>query len=322
MLADTVVVIHLTFLRSIVIGAFQGVTELFPVSSLGHSVLLPALFGWHDLVRGQSASESGFLAYLVGLHVATACALLAFFWRDWVAIIASGFRSIGRFIRRDAPFVRTPQERLTWLLVVVTIPVGVFGVALEHTLRTVFAKPTAAAVFLMVNGLILAAGETLRRRDRAPSAVPTSSTSPPAALGRNPVPGRSRQLETLEYREGFVIGAFQSLALLAGISRSGVTIVGGLVRGLDHEDAAKFSFLAATPAIFAAGVYKLPDLTGHLGNGIRGQVVAGSVAAAIAAFVAVKFLMRYFESRTLTPFAWYCLAMGAICTIGFGTGAF
>lgn len=322
MLADTVVSIHLTFVRAIVIGVFQGVTELFPVSSLGHSVLLPGLFGWHDLVKGQSASESGYLAFLVGLHVATATALLAFFWRDWLAIIGGGLRTIGRFARRDAPFVRTSGERLCWLLVVVTIPVGIVGVTLEHTLRTVFAKPTAAALFLIANGLILLGGERLRRRDaaRAIAAAPATTSAMGATTSGAGQP--SRQLETLDYREGFVIGLFQSLALLAGISRSGVTMVGGLVRGLNHEDAAKFSFLAATPAIFAAGVYKLPDLAGHLGDGIRGQVLAGSIAAGIAAFVSVQFLMRYFQTRTLTPFAVYCLTVGAVCAIGFGSGIF
>jgi undecaprenyl-diphosphatase len=191
-------------------------------------------------------------------------------------------------------------------------------VALEHVLRTEFAKPTAAAVFLFVNGLILLGGERLRRQASVRE-LAMAGDAPPVPSAAD---GPSRRLETLEYREGFVIGIFQSLALLAGISRSGVTMVGGLVRGLDHEGAAKFSFMAATPAIFAAGVYKLPDLAGHLGDGIRGQVLAGSVAAAIAAFVSVRFLMRYFETRTLTPFAAYCLVAGAVCAIGFGVGGF
>ena len=316
--AAAVAHIHLTFLRAIVIGLVQGVTELFPISSLGHSVLLPAILGWHDLVKGQSASESGFLAFVVGLHVATACALVVYFWRDWLRIVSGGVRTLARVVRRDAPYVRTSEERLCWLLVVVTIPVGVFGVALEHTLRTVFAKPTAAAVFLFVNGLILLTGERLRRRDEVRKLATVSAVAPVASAADGP----SRRLETLSYREGFIIGIFQSFALLAGISRAGVTMVGGLLRGLDHEDAARFSFLAATPAIFAAGVYKLPDLAGHLGDGIRGQVLAGSVAAGLAAYAAVRVLMRYFETRTLTPFAIYCLAAGGVCAIGFGTGVF
>ncbi len=317
MIAAAAAPIHLTFFRAIVIGVVQGVTELFPISSLGHSVLLPAIFGWNDLVKGQSASESGFLAFLVGLHVGTGIALLAYFWRDWAGIIGGGLRSIGRAARREAPYVRTPQERLCWLLVIVTIPVGLLGIALEHKLRTVFAKPTAAALFLMVNGLVLLGGERLRQRDEQRALAAARTSGAPAGTD---LP--ARRLDTLSYREGFIIGVFQSSALLAGISRSGVTMVGGLLRGLNHEDAARFSFLAATPAIFAAGVYKLPDLSGHLGDGIRGQVLAGSAAAAIAAFVAVRWLMRYFETRTLTPFALYCLAAGAICAIGFGTGVF
>jgi undecaprenyl-diphosphatase len=315
--AAAVTHIHLTFLRAIVIGLVQGITELFPISSLGHSVLLPALFGWHDLVKGQSASESGFLAFLVGLHVGTALALLLYFREDWARIIGGGVRSLVRVGRRQGPYVRTPDERLCWLLVVVTIPVGLIGVVLEHKLRTVFAKPTAAAAFLFVNGLILLGGERLRRRDEVRALATAGAEPVPSALD-----GPSRRLDSLGYREALVIGLFQSLALLAGISRAGITMVGGLVRGLDHEDAARFSFLAATPAILAAGVYKLPDLAGHLGDGIRGQVLAGSAAAALAAFVAVRVLMRWFETRTLTPFALYCLAAGAVCTVGFGTGLF
>jgi undecaprenyl-diphosphatase len=320
MSAAATVAIHLTFLRAIIIGFIQGVTELFPISSLGHSVLLPALFGWHDLVQSQAASESAYLAFLVGLHVATALALLGFFWRDWVQIITGGLRSIGRFVRREAPYVRTAEERMCWLLVLVTIPVGLIGIKFEHRLRTLFAKPTAAAIFLFINGLVLLGGERLRRR----SDVVALAGSGAAGGGEDPPPGPEpgRSLDTLKYREGFIIGLFQSTALLAGISRSGVTMVGGLVRGLNHEDAARFSFLAATPAILGAGLIKLPDLTGNLGNGIRGQVLAGSLAAAVGALISVRFLLKYFETRTLTPFGIYCIVVGAVCAIGFGTGIF
>jgi undecaprenyl-diphosphatase len=203
------------------------------------------------------------------------------------------------------------------VLVIVTIPVGVLGLALEHTLRTVFAKPTAAAVFLFVNGLILLAGERLRRRDEV-RALATAGGGEPTPEGEHNV--ASRRLETLSYREGLIIGVFQSSALLAGISRSGVTMVGGLVRGLDHEDAARFSFLGATPVILAAGAYKLPELVGHNGDGIRGQVLAGSVFAVIAAYGAIRWLMNYMKTRTLTPFGVYCLIVGAVCAVGFGTG--
>jgi undecaprenyl-diphosphatase len=293
----------ITYFQAIVIGLFQGVTELVPISSLGHSVLLPEWLGWHGLVRAQSADESFYLAFLVALHVATALALLVHYRTTWVRIIKGFFTSTAK--RR----IETPDERLAWLLVVGTIGVGVVGLLFEHLLRTVFAKPAAAAVFLMVNGLILFAGERLRRRSLA--AVPVVTT--PASPGDVEPPGR--QLDSLELKEGAVIGATQILALFAGISRSGVTMVGGLLRGLNHEDAARFSFLLATPVIFAAGVYKIPDLLGPLGDGVRGQALAGGVAAFIAAYFAVRFLERYFERRTLTPFAIYCLVFGALSLV-------
>lgn len=308
----------LSYFQAIVIGLLQGVTELFPISSLGHSVLIPALIGWDSIVKGQSAKESYYLAFVVGLHCATALALLVFFWRDWLRVVKGGISSLRR--RR----IETPDERLAWLLVVVTIPVGLLGLAFEHTLRTIFAKPLAAAMFLMVNGVILLAGERLRRRDRIralSTAAGSRGSDDPAIDGpavRSKGRGPSRELGTLSFVEAGIIGVFQSTALLAGISRSGVTMVGGLVRGLNNEDAARFSFLAATPIILAAGVYKVPDLAGPLGDGIRLQVFAGSLAAGIAAYLAVKFLVRYFEDRNLVPFGVYCVVAGALCAIRFG----
>jgi undecaprenyl-diphosphatase len=285
------------------IGVLQGVTELFPVSSLGHSVIVPALFGWDQVVSQQSASESSFLAFLVGLHVATAIALLVYFRKDWIRIIKAFFHTLST--RR----AETPDERLAWLLIIGTIPVGITGLLLEHVLRTLFAKPFAASMFLLANGIILFAGERLRRRSEVRVLAVEHGGE-----GRQP----ARRLETLEYREAGVIGVFQTLALLAGISRSGITIVAGLLRGLDHEDAARFSFLLATPVILAAGVYKLPDLAGPLGNGIRGQVLAGSIAAGVSAYLSVRFLMRWFETRTLTPFAVYCVVAGSLAAMYFG----
>jgi undecaprenyl-diphosphatase len=281
----------ISYFQAIVIGLLQGVTELFPVSSLGHSVLVPAWLGWDTLVKGQSADESFYLAFLVGLHVATALALLVYFREEWVRIIGGFFRSI-RTRRIDGP-----DERMAWLLVMATIPVGLVGLAFEHTLRTIFAKPLAAACFLTVNGLILLAGERFRRR----------------AIGD--VPGR--RLDTLDFREAGVVGVAQTAALLAGISRSGITMVAGLARGLSHEDAARFSFLLATPIILAAGVYKLPDLLGSNGAGIRGQVLVGSVVAGLAAYLSVRFLVRWFTTRTLTPFGVYCLVAGLVCILRF-----
>lgn len=324
---------ELSYLQAVVIGALQGVTELFPISSLGHSVLVPALIGgsWRHLVSESSTGSSEaspYLAFVVALHVATAIALLVFYWRDWVRIIGGFFHTLRT--RR----VETSAERLAWLIVVATIPVGITGLALEHTFRTLFAKPLFAAVFLTINGLILLAGERLRRTaehrqltddgQQSPRAEPGGRVDPDGmtTTGAGPQPrglvvAEQRQLDTLAYREAGVIGLFQTLALLAGISRSGVTMVAGLLRGLDHEDAAKFSFLLATPVILAAGVLKLPTLAGPAGAHIHGQVLAGAAVAGVAAYLSVRFLTRYFTTRTLTPFAIYCLIAGAACIVRF-----
>jgi undecaprenyl-diphosphatase len=310
---------HLTYPEAIIIGALQGVTELFPVSSLGHSVILPALLGgrWaRDL--NVSTPESPYLAFIVGLHVATAVALLAFFWRDWLRIIGGLFTSI------RARRIDTPDERLAWMVIVATIPVGIAGLLLEHTFRTVLGRPIPAAVFLALNGVLLYGAERLRRRaaTRGEQAAPVPEPVP-VPVGRN-VAGRAlepddphgadrgadRRIAAGTMTDALVIGSAQVLALLPGISRSGATMAAGLLKGLSHEDAARFSFLLATPVILAAGVLKLPDLFGPLGAGIRGQVLVGSITSGVAAYLAVRFLTRYFETRTLTPFAGYCVAAG------------
>jgi len=283
-------------------GLLQGVTELFPVSSLGHSVLFPSLFGWHNLARAQAQPESFFLAFLVALHVGTALALLVVFREDWIRIISAFFRSIAK------RSIETADERLAWLLVIASIPAGILGVALEHELRVVFAKPEAAAIFLIVNGFILAAGERLRRRAEVRAVAVKHGLKTDET---------SRRLDTMDFKEAGVIGVAQTGALFAGISRSGITMVAGLLRGLDHEDAARFSFLLATPIILAAGLYKIPDLLGTLGNGVRGQALVGGLFAALAAFFSVKFLLKFFETRTLTPFAIYCVLFGAAMAIRF-----
>jgi undecaprenyl-diphosphatase len=297
---------HLSYLQAIVIGALQGVTELFPVSSLGHSVLFPAWLGgsWQKLVTQEASAESPYLAFIVVLHVATALALLVFFWREWVAIIGGFFRSIAR--RR----IETAYERMAWLIVIATIPAGALGLVLEHQLRTVFAKPLAAAIFLTINGFILLGGERLRKQsaDPLPGGVPDRRSTEEIDRG---------VVETIRKSDAGVIGVAQTLALFAGISRAGVTMVAGLIRGLTHEQAVRFSFLLATPIIFAAGVYKIPDFTGPLGNGIRLQALVGAVVAFVAAYLTTKFLTKYFETRTLTPFGIYCLVAGGASIIRF-----
>jgi undecaprenyl-diphosphatase len=287
---------QLSYVEAVVVGAFQGVTELFPVSSLGHAVLVPALVGgrWaQDL--NVSAPNSPYLAFIVGLHVATAAALLVFFWRDWLAIVGGFITSVRH--RR----VGTAAERLAWLMVLATIPVGIAGLALEHLFRTTLGRPVPAAVFLAINGVVLYTGERLRRRTPAVigATLADSALAPP-----------DERIAELPIGQGVLIGSAQILALLPGISRSGIAMVAGLWRGLNHEEAARFSFLLATPVILAAGVLKIPDLFGPLGEGIHGQVLAGSVASFVAAYLAVRYLTRYFETRTLMPFAIYCTVAG------------
>ncbi|WP_102417482.1 undecaprenyl-diphosphate phosphatase [Mycobacterium sp. 4858] len=302
---------HLTYIEAVVVGAFQGVTELFPVSSLGHAVLVPAVVGgrWaQDL--SVSAPESPYLAFIVGLHVATAAALLVFFWRDWLRIVA-GFVSSLRYRR-----IQTPDERLAWLIVGATIPVGLAGLLLERTFRTTLGKPIPAAIFLVLNGIALYAGEVLRRR-----VAPAPDREQPSEEQREHTgEAVDHRLAQLPLRRGILIGAAQILALLPGISRSGITMVAGLWRGLSHEDAARFSFLLATPIILAAGVYKIPELFGPRATGIHGQVLAGSIASFVCAYLAVRFLTQYFQTRTLTPFAVYCALAGGASLVWLAVG--
>jgi undecaprenyl-diphosphatase len=296
----------LSYFQAIVLGALQGVSELFPISSLGHTVLFPTLFGWNKLVDAQSQNESFWLALVVLLHVGSALGLLAYFWRDWVAIVKAFFRTLPK--RR----IETPTERLAWLIVVASIPAGILGLALEHELRTLTAKPEVAAIFLMVNGCLLFAAEGFRRRAQVRELAlregAKRAPSPQGLVG-------ARELSTLEFREALVVGVAQSTALVAGISRDGVTMGAGLARGMDHSDSAHFAFLLATPIILAAGIFKIGDLLGHNGDGIRGQALVACVTAAIVAVFTVAFLVRYFKTKTLVPFAVYCLVFGLAMVI-------
>jgi undecaprenyl-diphosphatase len=285
--------------QAIVLGVLQGISELFPISSLGHTVLFPNLFGWHNIVKWQSQTESPWLAFLVMLHVGSAVGLLIYFWRDWVQIIGAFFATLRK--RR----VETPTERLAWLIIVASIPVGIFGVLFEHTARVATAKPLVAAIFLIVNGIVLIGAERLRRRAEVRALA--------AREGMKSDGGR--QLQTLEYREAGVVGLAQSTALIAGISRDGMCMATGLARGLDNSDAGRLGFLLATPVILAAGVYKVGDLTGPNGNGVRGAAVVAAVFAAITAVFTVHFLTRYFRRGNLRPFGLYCIVFGAAMII-------
>jgi undecaprenyl-diphosphatase len=339
---------HLTYLEASVVGLIQGVTELFPVSSLGHNVLIPALIGgsWASDLSVAKA-ESPYLAFIVGLHVATAIALLIYFWRDWIRII----RGFGTSIRDRQ--VQTTDQRLAWMVILATIPVGLVGLFFEHEFRILFGKPIRAAIFLVLNGVILYAGEKfrtrkslradqelaeLREREAGEAELGTTARSgesragaPRAATSHaagSHASGQraARQLElsqamqsderlaTAGFLQAVVIGSAQVLALLAGISRDGVTMVAGMGRGLSREDAARFAFLLATPVILAAGVLKYGDLI-QKGHGIYGPILVGSVLSGVGAYVSVRFLVKYFQTRTLTPFAIYCVLFGVASII-------
>jgi undecaprenyl-diphosphatase len=299
---------HLSWLEACVVGALQGVSELFPVSSLGHSVLFPAVIGgsWaRDL--NVAAPESPYLAFIVGTHVATALALVAFYWRDWLRLIGGLLTSIRH--RR----LETPDERLIWRLIVATIPVGLVGLLFEHWLRTHLGRPVPAAWFLMVNGLILLGIEWYAAR--TPVGEPVTQ-EPPDDTVIGGVAADAR-LSRLPWGRAVAVGSVQILALGPGISRSGAATAAGMLSGLRREDAVRFSFLLATPVILAAGALKLPDLFGPLGDGIRPQVLVGSLLAGIGAYISVRWLTRWVHTNTLRPFGWYCLAAGAACVVLF-----
>jgi undecaprenyl-diphosphatase len=284
----------ISYFQAIVLGLLQGIAEPFPISSLGHAVIAPALFGWNI-----HQNDEYFLAFLVATHCATALVLFFFFLDDWKRILAGIWRSIRERGRLDP---EDHDARLGWLLVVATIPAAILGLALEHALRTLFASPEAAAIFLTINGLLLLGFEQLRRRQPTPDDWKGDSDS---------------RIAKMSFRQAVTIGTAQALALIPGISRSGITMGGGLLTGLSNEDAARFAFLLATPIIGAAGVLKLPDLLGNAGDGVRGQALVGALAAALTTYLAVKFLLRFFQTNRLTPFGIYCVVAGIVFSLVF-----
>jgi undecaprenyl-diphosphatase len=276
-----------TFTQVLVLAVLQGVSELFPISSLGHTILLPALLHWNNVNR----SDPTFLAFVVVLHLGTAIALLVFYRAQWWAICRAVVASVVR-----GRLGEDRDERVGWLLVVATIPVAILGVLFEKSVRGLFASPAPVAIFLAMNGLLMFFGEYLRRRQQA--------------AGRSSAP-----IQRLSYAQGAFVGFAQSLALLPGISRSGASMVAGLLCDLDHEDAAQFSFLLATPVILAASLKEIPLLFAPGAHVVAFQAAAGGVVAAVAAYASVAFLTRYFKSNDLRPFGWYCTIAGAICFI-------
>ena len=281
----------ISYFQGAMLGLLQGVSELFPVSSLGHSVILPRLVGWHI-----HQNDPFFITFLVATHLATAIVLLLFFRSDWWRIV----KGIGRSLRDRGIAPEDTDAKLGWLLVVGTIPAGLLGILLQDKLRSVFASAQSAAIFLFLNGLLLYGAERLRRR------APQVEGDDDARIAKQ-----------VSWRSATLVGAAQALALIPGFSRSGATMGGSLLVGLSNRDAARFAFLLATPIIGAAAVLKLPDLAGKSGNGVRGPAAVGAVCAALTAYLAVRYLMRYFETKTLTPFAIYCAVAGAATALYF-----
>lgn len=265
-------------LQAILIAILQGATELFPVSSLGHAVVLPAV-----LQTGINQRSHEFLPFLVMLHLGTAVALLTFFWKDWW-IITTGILGIG------SKHEVSESRRVFLLVVIATIPAVIVGFLLEKYVRNLFGAPMMAAIFLVVNGVLLLFGERLRKK------------------------GQRREVSTLTPMDALTIGCWQCLALIPGISRSGATIVGGLLRGVDHEGSAHFSFLIATPIILGATVLEVPKLLHEqVPPGTFGVAAVAAVVAGITAWLSTWFLMRYFRGHdnwALNPFAYYCFVLG------------
>ncbi len=282
----------ISYFQAVVLGLLQGFSELFPISSLGHSVVLPKMLGW-DIQQ----SDKFFLNFLVATHLATALVLLGFFRRDWVRIV----KGIGRSLRDREIRGDDSDAKLGWLIVVGTIPAGLLGLLLEGSLRDLFKSAESAAAFLIANGLMLYGAERLRRRPPRPDDWKGDSDA---------------RIAKLSWRQAIAVGTAQAVALIPGFSRSGAAMGGGLLVGLSNEDAARYSFLLATPIIGAAAVLKLPELVGKSGH-VIGTALVGAACAALTAYLSVKFLLKYFETNTLTPFAIYCVAAGTLLTIGF-----
>lgn len=288
---------NLTIWQTIFLALLQGVTELFPISSLGHTVILPGLLGWASIETDTSCGgQSCFLPLVVALHLGTSIALIGYFWRDWFQIIVTLLKNI-----KEGEVRTGTDEWVSWLIIIGVVPVGLIGLILEKPLKHLFASPVIAAAFLVVNGSILFAGERMRKRAEANMTFKNAKEREASF----------RPLSSLSWKEAIIVGLAQSLALIPGISRSGVSMVAGLGVRLNHEDAARFSFLLGAPIIFAAGALEIPQLIGQSSQTWM-LVILGVVLSGVAAFLSTKFLMKYFETGRLNPFAYYCWGAGLL----------
>jgi undecaprenyl-diphosphatase len=291
---------NLNIWQALFFGLLQGVTEPFPVSSLGHTVILPGLLGWGYLQGGTScAGQSCFLPFNTALHLGTSVALVIYFWRDWLRVILTLFNSIKKGEVRTGT-----DDWVSWLIIIGIVPAALIGVALESFLKQLFGSPVIASAFLVVNGSILFAGERMRRRAEDKISFATAKEREASF----------RPLSSLTWREALLVGVAQSLALIPGISRSGVTMVAGLGVRLNHEDAARYSFLMSTPLIGLAALLEVPQLIG-LSATIWLYIVLGMIVAGITSYLSAKFLMKYFETGRLDPFAYYCWGAGLVSLV-------
>lgn len=293
---------NLTIGQTIFLALLQGVTELFPISSLGHAVILPGLLGWSNFETDTSCGgKSCFLPIIVALHLGTSIALVIYFWRDWLQVVRTLINSIKVGEVRSGT-----EEWVSWLIIIGCVPAGILGVLLETPLKEIFGSPVIAATFLVVNGSVLFAGERLRRyKEEQRTTVNLDKLSPKEREAQY------RTLSTLTWKEAIIVGLAQSLALIPGFSRSGTSMVAGLGVRLNHEDAARYSFLLGTPLIGAAGLLEVPQLVGQSSYTLL-LVLIGVVLAGVAAYLSTRFLMKYFETGRLYPFAYYCWGAGLI----------
>lgn len=294
----------LRIIQALILGLFQGFTELFPVSSLGHSVLIAYVLNWQNVLNGTVNKASSFLLFLVVIHVATALALFVYYRKVWYRIIKAWFLSL---FKRN---IEDKDAKLAWLLICATIPAGIIALLIQTKLQDQFAKPLSAIIFLIINGIILLIGDHL---------IKSRTYAHPSSRGMSRSEDQISSKLTL--KRAVIIGISQVGALFAGISRSGITMMGGIVSGLDREDAARFSFLLATPIILAAGLYKLPSVLSHKSAGLHTDMIVGGIASAVAAYIAVSFLDRYFRKYSYRPFGIYCILAGlVVLAIGLTRG--
>ena len=286
--------LELSYWQAILTGFLQGITELFPISSLGHSILVPAWIGgsWNSFLTNSTEGESPYLLMIIALHAASAITLLLIFWKRWFQLIKAFFRSL------KSRSLETPEARVIWLILIATVPVGVLGVLFERQFQVLFSEPLAASIFLTLNGLILIVAEKS-------SKTKTLNDSDETLVHQ------------ISFKSALTIGLAQSAALFPGISRFGVTMGAGLNRGLSHSAASDFAFLLATPVILGAGLLKIPDLFNPEISHIIGPVIVGSIIAAFATYISVKVLVKWFKHHTLYPFAIYCLFVGLISAVKF-----